>query len=213
MVISTPWSSLCQRPSRCSEQAYHLGSGHASGAASAVYVATDATNHRGAARLAAPHRISQMTSDSSNPPYETNLSWPEFEQVIEELEHDPPRSAVLLGHALLENIMKRILLSRMIALSSDDIDRLFTGAAPLATMSARIRLTYAFGLISKKARRDLETASKIRNRFAHSGRTIAFEDEEIVKLCQKLSDWDDSDNATGDPREQYIDLHCILATG
>lgn len=64
---------------------------------------------------------------------------------------------------------------------------LFEGTAPLATFSARIKMAFYLGKISKIERRDLDILRKIRNSFAHSADDISFDDEKISNQCGELS--------------------------
>jgi DNA-binding MltR family transcriptional regulator len=141
-----------------------------------------------------------MASNSPKPTYLTGLTFDEFTDVLDELEKDGPRGAVLLGHALLENLMERILQSKMIALSKDERDRLFSGMGPLASMAARVRVAYALGFIKQEARSDLNKLRDLRNLFAHSRRKIGFDDPEAVKICRSLHP---ADTET-DPRHLYM---------
>lgn len=132
----------------------------------------------------------------------SNLTWTEFLEVLKELETENARGSALLGHAVLENILQRVLLSRMVTLSKNDQSRLFTGTYPLATMSARINVAYAFGIINAQTRSDLNILRKIRNCFAHGNRHITFETEKVKLLCSQLFIHDDT-KAVTDPRKRY----------
>jgi DNA-binding MltR family transcriptional regulator len=128
-----------------------------------------------------------VSSDPPKFPHLHHLTWNEFLDVLEELEKDGPRGAALLGHAMLENILKRLLLHAMVPLGKEEEDRLFDGLGPLSGMSSRTILAYALGLISKQTRRDLDKIRAIRNRFAHTGKKVTFDDPEVVKLCARLA--------------------------
>jgi DNA-binding MltR family transcriptional regulator len=58
---------------------------------------------------------------------------------------------------------------------------------PLGTYGARCDLVYLLGLINNDLHKDLKTIGKIRNEFAHSHLKMTFKDENIKKLCKKLS--------------------------
>ena len=64
---------------------------------------------------------------------------------------------------------------------------LFEGNAPLASFSARIKMAFYLGKISKVERRDLDLLRKIRNEFAHNANAIDFENEKIKSQCGELS--------------------------
>ena len=144
------------------------------------------------------------SSDPSKPSYLSGLSFDEFVDVLDELENDGPRGAVLLGSALLDDILKRLLLSRMIALTKDEDERLFGGMGPLATMSARVAVIYAFGLITKQTKGDLDRIRKIRNCFGHTGKKIDFDDPEIIPHCKALALSDEDPKTADERRKVYI---------
>lgn len=128
-----------------------------------------------------------MASDQPKPPFLSGLTFDEFTDVMDELENDGPRGAVLLGSSLLDSLMKRILISRMQSLTRDEEDRLFGGLGPLATMNSRVAIAHAFGIISKETKRHLDTIRKLRNRFGHIEKKIDFDDVEVAAACQSLA--------------------------
>jgi hypothetical protein len=101
--------------------------------------------------------------DTPKFPYKHNLTYDEFLEAIKELETDGPRGAALLGHSMLENLLKRVLLHNMIPLSNNDEDKLFDGLGPLNSMSSRTMLAYALGIINKETKRLLDKLRAIRN--------------------------------------------------
>jgi DNA-binding MltR family transcriptional regulator len=141
-----------------------------------------------------------MISDPKKPSYLSGLAFDEFVEVLDELEKDGPRGAVLIGHALLENLMMRVLQSRMIDLSKDEQDRLFGGIGPLASMGSRVRIAYAFGIIGKPARDSLNRLRELRNLFAHSGHKIGFDHPRVVEICRSLI----PDEKDTEPRRVFI---------
>jgi hypothetical protein len=115
-----------------------------------------------------------------------NPTFKQYIDILDDLEKDGPRDAVLLGHALLESAMRDLLVSRMLPLSKREDDALFEDHGQLSTMAARVSVARAFDIISKEARRNLDTLRRIRNRFARTDRKIDFDDPEVVALCGKL---------------------------
>lgn len=109
-----------------------------------------------------------------------------FDDHLRELYRDAHIGRVLTICALLEDVLKTSLTSKMVLLSSDISGRIFGGNGPLSTISSRIDLAYALGLLSKEMRRDLHLVRKIRNDFAHTSEKINFESERVVNLCKLL---------------------------
>lgn len=52
--------------------------------------------------------------------------------------------------------------------------------APLGTLSARIKMAYSLGLVTKPQYDDLERLRRIRNEFAHSWEPVSFSDQKIA---------------------------------
>jgi Mannitol repressor len=107
-------------------------------------------------------------------------------RATKEIETESARSAAVLGSALLEDVMRLVILTRMPDLGEPEQDVLFFGSGPLSTFSARIQVAYALGLIGKKARHDLNTIREIRNALAHTSTELNFETPEVATLCKGL---------------------------
>lgn len=104
---------------------------------------------------------------------------------LKEFQAETDRGAVLVGAALLDARLERLLLSHMLPGKVAN-DLVKGGNAPLGTFSARINATYAFGLITTAERQDLNLIRGIRNEFAHSEHGLTFSDQKIVGLCSSL---------------------------
>jgi mannitol operon repressor len=104
---------------------------------------------------------------------------------LKEFQAETDRGAALVGAALLDSRLERLLLSHMLPGKIAD-DLVKGGNAPLGTFSARINATYAFGLITTKERQDLNLIRGIRNEFAHSEHGLTFADRKIVGMCSSL---------------------------
>lgn len=81
---------------------------------------------------------------------------------------DDVRSGVLLTTSLLERGLERLIRSRLHRLNSQDDSAIFGAKGSLGTLSAKIRMAYALGLIGKVVRSDLLAINEIRNVYAHS---------------------------------------------
>ena len=129
---------------------------------------------------------------------------------LEEVTSDGPRGAAILGATLVENQLKLFLVRRMRPdLSTSQIDEIFTGTAPLATFSSRIKIGYALGLYGPKTRSDLDGVRELRNAFAHGSAAVNFDAPEIVQRCGRLSCAELSLPQTA--REKYVlAVKCLL---
>jgi hypothetical protein len=85
-----------------------------------------------------------------------------------EFAKETDRAAVIVAASMLDELLRSILVAKLVPVSSST-DELFDGAnAPLGTFSARIEMAYRVGLISVKFSRDLHLVRRIRNDFAHN---------------------------------------------
>jgi hypothetical protein len=58
--------------------------------------------------------------------------------------------------------------------------------APLGTFSARIKMAYSLGLITKRQNADLDRLRRIRNEFAHNWEPVSFNDQKVADLIKAL---------------------------
>ena len=100
----------------------------------------------------------------------------------------------------IDDLLKGAIKYRMVNLTSDDEEVLFSGFGPLATFSARIRIAYALGIVGKKTRHDLDLMREIRNAMAHSRRAIGFDTPEVLKLFRQLHCLKDARVPDKDPK-------------
>lgn len=93
---------------------------------------------------------------------------------------------MIVTAALIESALEETILTRMVPLTEDERNDLFTGYAPLTSLSTKIRFAYAFGLIGRKTRTDLNKIREIRNAFSHAKHKISFQTKEVADLCISL---------------------------
>lgn len=95
---------------------------------------------------------------------------------VAELQGNSDRAlCVLLGTAIEDTLRAYIHRRLRPGLEADEVKLLFTGDAPLATFSAKIRLGYAMGLYGPKTRDDLDLIRELRNACAHTKRPVSFD--------------------------------------
>ena len=106
--------------------------------------------------------MSQFKSDSvqfDKPDWATS---PDVNAALDELEDSSPRAAAVLGGALLEDLLDRLLAS---ALPDDNEGQLQVGEIDYFKKG---HWAFRMGLISKLELRELRLLGRIRNEFAHS---------------------------------------------
>lgn len=97
------------------------------------------------------------------------------------------RAAAIVEATQLDARLKSAILTKMVPLTKGEEGALFKGDAPLASFSARIRMAYALGIISKDMRSDLDAIRDIRNVFAHAQKHITFETDAVRSACLSLN--------------------------
>lgn len=106
-----------------------------------------------------------MTDSSATPDQASELDWatsPDVDAALDELEDASPRAAAVLGGALLEDLLDRLLAKALpedsqAKLEALEIDYFHKG-----------RWALRMGLISKFEFSELQILGRIRNQFAHS---------------------------------------------
>ncbi|MFN3931828.1 MAG: MltR family transcriptional regulator [Brevundimonas sp.] len=91
--------------------------------------------------------------------------------------------AVIISVSLIENALERTIRDRFRELSQPEVDDLFSGTGALSSLSAKIHIGYAIGILGKKAKHDLLAMKDIRNAFAHSAKAISFDTPEVAQKC------------------------------
>jgi mannitol operon repressor len=105
---------------------------------------------------------------------------------LKEFQEESDRGAALVGAALLDARLERLLLAHM--LPGKAATNLIRGRnAPLGTFSARISMCYVLGLITSAEKHDLNLIREIRNEFAHREHGITFTESRIIGLCGSLN--------------------------
>lgn len=101
------------------------------------------------------------------------------------LTDESDRGCALFAAAYLDKALSDLLFLSLVEDKKIDKD-LFEGTAPLSSFSARIKLAYYLGKISKVCRSDLDMIRGIRNEFAHHAEIISFDDQSIADRCRNL---------------------------
>lgn len=104
---------------------------------------------------------------------------------LAEFQAETDRGAALVGAALLDARLERLLLSNFLPGKISN-ELVLGGNAPLGTFSSRIKVCWSLGLITTSERDDLNIVRAIRNEFAHREHGISFSDNKIASHCSSL---------------------------
>lgn len=109
----------------------------------------------------------------------------EFVAFRQALTKESDRGCALFAAAFLDKALSDLLYLSLVEDKRIEKD-LFEGTAPLSSFSARIKLAFYLGKISKECRADLDTIRGIRNDFAHHAELISFDNQSIADRCRNL---------------------------
>lgn len=105
----------------------------------------------------------------------------EFSAILNAVNNDSERSAVMVAAAHLSELLRRLIVAYLI--ENQGVKGLFSGpTAPLGSFSARCSAAHALGLLLDDEVRQLNLIRRVRNAFAHEARA-SFRDEQIVSKC------------------------------
>jgi DNA-binding MltR family transcriptional regulator len=111
------------------------------------------------------------------------------EDMIKLLAQQTEAGNALVIAGLVDDELQKLLLSAMRSMSNKMAERLFDGYGPLRDFAAKIDVAFAFKLIDEKTHTDLRVIKDVRNKFAHAIRFTFFTSPEIIKLCEKLTNY------------------------
>tara|TARA_E500000318_G_scaffold46673_6_gene44023 strand:+ start:14781 stop:15335 length:555 start_codon:yes stop_codon:yes gene_type:complete len=107
------------------------------------------------------------------------------EEAYKILVGESDRGAVLVGAALLDDLLKMALLHQF-ADRQCSRDLLIGRYAPLSDLGAKIDAAHALSVVDEVSFKDLHIVRKIRNKFAHTI-ALSFEDDSVSDQCKNLS--------------------------
>ena len=113
------------------------------------------------------------------------LSLGDWNEIVDAFHAESDRGAAVLAGSFAENTLGHYL--RACMRDPKVADELFAPMGPLSSLSQRIAVAYAFGLISAAHYRDFQAIRRIRNHFAHHPFDATFGSTEIAKAAADLS--------------------------
>lgn len=134
----------------------------------------------------------------------------EFFELRVRLSAESDRGCALTAAAYLDESLATLLRKRLVQ-DKGNIDALINQGRALSTFSARIRIAYAVGLISKDCMSDLNTIRGIRNEFAHLHGPVSFSDQSIAHRCRNLRNTV-KPHVADHPRALFLNAMTLLHT-
>lgn len=127
-----------------------------------------------------------MTKQNSKQTIPDTRPW---DSLYDELQGESERAAAVIGGAMLDYSVSKLLLAFLID-DPSEVESLLEDHGPISSFNAKIRLAYCLGLITRNQREDLLVIAKIRNHFAHKLHDASFSNPEIVIACDKLRSYE-----------------------
>lgn len=110
-------------------------------------------------------------------------------EIIEEIQRESDRGAIIVGVSLLEVRLEELLRTRMSAAALEVVGKnVFSGSGPLSSFSAKIDLGFLLQLYPYETYRLLDKVRRIRNTAAHKWGVVNFLDPQIRDQCESLRD-------------------------
>jgi len=131
---------------------------------------------------------------------------------LAEFQSETDRGAALVGAAIIDHRLSETLRAFMVTKTAS-AELLDGGTAPLGTFSARIKATFALGLIDHREQRECDLIRKVRNEFAHRTHGIGFSNPKIAEACQRLQSDVPGDRAEFSPRQLFINAVVLVSLG
>jgi len=134
-----------------------------------------------------------------------------FSGFLSEFQKETDRGAALVGAALIDTRIDRILRGHFVSKRIAD-ELLSGGNAPIGTFSARMKLAYSLGLITRLEFHECDLIRKIRNEFAHEVHGLSFQTQKISDLAARLqANTPDRKRFDGNSRQLFINSVILLS--
>jgi DNA-binding MltR family transcriptional regulator len=129
-----------------------------------------------------------------------------------ELKTQSDRGVAIVAAAMLEELLELIILARLIEIPSKRKEALFDRMnAPLSSLSAKIEMAFALGIINETARRAMHLVRDVRNKFAHRLEPLTFHHPEVIGLIEGKDAMPSVKAMKKPTKEQFLDTIQALA--
>lgn len=111
---------------------------------------------------------------------------PELDKILETLETQTDRSIAIVGVAVVEASIEKLIIKKLPVTTPRLIGRLFKNRGPLSDFDSKILMAHALDLFKEGWIELLHSVKSIRNVFAHSQIDVTFDTDEISKEIQRI---------------------------
>jgi DNA-binding MltR family transcriptional regulator len=111
-----------------------------------------------------------------------------FKDLVEELNKESVRGAMLLGTAWIDDQLTELLKAKLLIPANSNQDRLLDRSEPLGDFGPKIELSYRLGLIRRESYDSLKIIRTLRNDFAHRRDPISLETQSVKDRVKRLYD-------------------------
>jgi hypothetical protein len=118
---------------------------------------------------------------------------PEVKKIMDDLRGEKDMSVAIVASAIVDASLERLLIAKFKSKNKDLLGRLFHNVGPLSSLSGKILVAQAFGVITSPLAEEMHTIRSIRNAFAHAKIPISFGNDVVarevvrLKLIQEVS--------------------------
>ncbi len=135
----------------------------------------------------------------------------DWHEIWQELVNTNDRAAAIVGEAILDNALARLLSNYFIE-NQKEVDRVLERPGPLWSLYAKSSIAYCLGLITRGELDDFRAMNRIRNHFAHDLRKASFEDQAITKEMGEIESYKRFlSHDTNSPRQHFNIAVSVLA--
>lgn len=127
-----------------------------------------------------------------------------FSEFLKEFQEETDRGAALVGAALIDDRLDRLLRSHFI--ECREVSELLDGGeAPLGSFGAKAKATFCLGLITGLEYKECDVIRRVRNEFAHKLHGLNFQNQKVKDLCNNLkANTPDNARFGGNARQLFI---------
>ena len=121
-----------------------------------------------------------------NPLEQREVTASTFKELVEELNKESVRGAMLLGTSWIEDQLTELLKAKFLTPINPKQDSLFDRSRPLGDLGPKIDLAYRIGLIRKDTYESLRIIRTLRNDFAHLKAPISLDTQSVKDRIKHL---------------------------